>query len=559
MKNLVRLLIILFLLVSGVLSHGTDVTDLVDKPTRPTIGEIKEVADQLPRNIPYPHFLVERHSHTVDFEKWLAIMKQEAPEFIATLEKSFPGATWAFIGRDMQAIADLVESFYESIGQHGRVVRLDCSSPTFIRASPNDIVDYVTEHGFSLKTFKTDHPFILVDAVSGGYGSQGRQIIDAVYSKYRSQGGKPAELLRKFNFLGLIVSTFNNAKNKPNPVKQFDERIRDLEYYYLTHSKKFVKFGEKFWIWTYEAKNDFNESGYYHFVGGWHGQFGSFQRDKEGKVFTEPLNNSPDYTKELRFSVMRFQRDLIEMSSALEFLERVKGAAKEMGYEFPTSRPNPVDTSFVGQLPIEQAMNSKERTELLEFNELLLQNDKRMRMADYMAILNLQRSFDRMIRSFEEVRSIFEIQNPLNRSKILLAYKVSHPKVPTLTLKGKVEGPRKLFLENFKKWRSKQNLYAQDMLTAMVEELLPVLQKYNQLGILSDEKVKELFYDSFPNIILNFKLVSKLQSLDPKFLEMLFTNSGPYIRYNLGNNKYLGILKKLAIDKQTCELLLSGV
>src|SRR5437868_13584690 len=109
MKNLFLTLISLLISVSA-FAQSEQQQSIINKKLRPT-----------------PELLLSKKEYLKDFDSTpftTDLFSEEIPTLIVSLEKAFPGAKYAFLGRDMDLVADAVEAFYLSIGQTDRVARI---------------------------------------------------------------------------------------------------------------------------------------------------------------------------------------------------------------------------------------------------------------------------------------------------------------------------------------------------------------------------------------------------------------------------------------------------
>ncbi len=307
---------------------AADYGSLMRREFRPTMADVAESLPSIPdlnsslRN--------QRGSQTSTFVRLLI---QGGPTLIANLEKAFPGATWAFLGRDTQLIADLVESFYLSIGQKGRVVRVGMSKPTLASLTDASLLTrYLEGLGLSVETIDSAPPFIFVDTISQGYGRQARTLVSHFYEHYEEKtGSEPARLLRKVNIIGLVVSTFQGSRHD---LAGLPALLAEEEARYLAAGS--VDFFNEHKIPTFpEPVNLFNETGYEHYTGAWHGPFGSLVAEG-GAVRSTPGEAQP---ATMRTQILSSQAAIWAAVSAPDFLNQVKEKAKALGYEFPVQPP----------------------------------------------------------------------------------------------------------------------------------------------------------------------------------------------------------------------------
>ncbi len=337
------------LLVLCSLSGGADqapqsVAEILTSSERPTMTTISQISHEFAEELGIPSApLRVGNGHVLDFQKWTKILLENGPQLIANLEKTNPGATWAFIGRDTQAIADLFEGFYLSIGQKNRVQRIFVSKASFQKTSTNSLVGVLESNGFSLNRFQDSHPYILVDTVSSGGGRQGRSILAAAYKIYGERGGKMSDLVRKLNMIGLYVSTFQGT---PTPLENYNNLLteEELSFYISDPLLPNESLEEYFRIAGYSETNHLsNETGYEHFTGAWTGSYGQIKEDQFGKFRATPGADS-DVT--MRKNILWMQNTIWKTVSSPEFLEKVKEEAQKIKFDFPVKRPIPAKFQF---------------------------------------------------------------------------------------------------------------------------------------------------------------------------------------------------------------------
>ncbi len=320
----------------------------ISDTTRPTMKMISEVVERLnfAEGIPDNQLLGQK-AQGLTYEHWLQVMLEKGPELIAAMEKTFPGATWACVGRDMEAIGDLLEAFYLSIGQEGRVARLGVSKPTFQNLDPVMMLKFLENKGLNIPEVQRGHPFIFVDTVSQGYGRQSAEMLDIVYKEYAKSGKNAADLLRKVNIFGLIVSTF---QGKANPFQNVEEHLQKNEARLRANPQE-DNFKTHTIITFHDPGKTFNEAGYAHYTGAWHDVNGPLVRDGDGKIRSSPGHLSQ---LNLRKSILWLQRELLANVKKESFLSRVRQEAQKLGYEFPMRRPGDTSGEVIKAIEIPQ-------------------------------------------------------------------------------------------------------------------------------------------------------------------------------------------------------------
>lgn len=360
-----------FLCISA---HAKDRT-FFESNERPSVALILEVLKHAPP-VELSHqtdLVAEKEPHDgkllhYNYPLWFNILIKRAPHMIASFEKGFPGATWVFIGRDTDLLADLFEAFYVSLGQNSRVKRVPMSRTTLEDWNPYYVTKYLqqtTDLPTDLKLLQ--NPYIFVDTISGGGGTQGRALINLIYQRARSSAATFENVLRKIHFLGLMVET------SAIPVRDITEASTSVarlsaEKIYTAPDKSNIFSNIPIFTYTDEKQElkyqSVNEAGYAHWIGMWHGPYGKLSIDYDGSIFAPKLMVPEKLQKsllEMRKALFNFQAHIINAAQKLEFFEAVQLEAKLLGYDYPRERlifcNDPVKTL---DFEIAQAKNKEE-------------------------------------------------------------------------------------------------------------------------------------------------------------------------------------------------------
>jgi hypothetical protein len=318
----------------------TNLRDLIVQPQRPTVVQLLNYASS---DFAEEEFQsLKGQKYYFDWQHWQTQLQQHGPEFIAMLECAFPSATWAFVGRDTAMLADLAEAFYLSVGQKDRVVRLGISRGALDGLNDASIVTYLQSKGLSLSR-RPARPFILVDTVSRGgavggshlSGRQGRRLLDAGYNQFVAIGGRPKDLLERFNMIGLTVSTF---AGEYYPVENVSEHLQTEKFRYESERMN-SGFLVQHRIPTWNDPGDrFLEAGYDHFTGAWHGPF---QKIESGNEVPGPETNSIQ-----RHDILVMQAKIAKLMVGDNFLNRVIVAAAKRGKRLDFKHDKKYDLHF---------------------------------------------------------------------------------------------------------------------------------------------------------------------------------------------------------------------
>lgn len=307
-------------------------TTLLKSKTRPSIATIQEnyaalsIADEN---------LVRDDRFNLNHFKTALI--KDAPQFIVKLEKAHPEATFLFLGRDTQLIADVVDAFYLSIGQPNRVKQVGVSGPTLAGLNNKEVLSYLSQYGLSIENIKASKtPLILVDTISKGdvfdgaliSGRQGRHILQIIYKEWIDLGHDPKELLKKVNMIGMQVSTFREG-NSDNNYRY--SGIQKTDAIHAENAKRFgasdfnvEKIGHNLMLpLISDTKTLFNEAGYDHYTATWHDKFQE-PRKKGSKLIQNPGELMP---LNYRWSVLWMQKHIVESV----FTEDFKSQVLQMG------------------------------------------------------------------------------------------------------------------------------------------------------------------------------------------------------------------------------------
>lgn len=289
--------------------------ELLNHQTRPTIGQLYEAlgGGQLADKNPFTYIPVSQAG--VD---QMTTIKKQLPMIIVQLEKAFPGAIYAGIGRDSALLTDALDAFYRSIGQPGRVVHVDISQSSLEGATPQMIFDYINQlPGVDLSKIEYSHGLIFFDGTHFDEGTQGRQLMSALYSKL-SERLVPADLIRRLNF---VSTAYDGSAYYPrNLIRNTDvenflaeqeakadtkgpQQILSLDAWYTTHG------------WA------------------WHEMFKKFEYGTDGKIISPPGERL-----EQREEVLGSMYEVLKIVQDPQFTEQVKQLATQMNVELSSHR-----------------------------------------------------------------------------------------------------------------------------------------------------------------------------------------------------------------------------
>jgi hypothetical protein len=304
------------------------IDELVQQAERPTMAQFLSAMHPFPSSNP----ILPRMSVTVsgDLNPFGAVqpspearaaevrdyVAKSLPGVIAQMERAYPGAVWAPLGRDAVALGDALDAFYQSLGETGRVSRLNASRASFGYTSPSDIVQFLESAGLDLNPGSQARPFIVFDFTGMSSTSQSTQVMRAGYAEYRRRGGRALDLIPRFNLLSL-------QETYGRPVI----RTTDLPAVFKAQQESVITTGM---ISQPLAVGDFPANGILLYAPMWHDSFGAFHWDC-GK-FTGTLGTQ--FSADHHLQVLSDDYEIARAVSEPSFLQEVERQAQSMGYSF---------------------------------------------------------------------------------------------------------------------------------------------------------------------------------------------------------------------------------
>ncbi len=304
------------------------IQDLLKSEDRPTIAQFIEAMDKSYGS----NWRKEKNPFSTGWSTRVTDSANSVANVIVSLEKAYPGATYYPLGRDVVLLGDIVDAFYLSLNQPGRIHRLDASGTSF----PN-------YYGANEKTFEKDRyilngfmktngidvfenspvPQIMFDVTSWRTTSQSRQLIRAVYQTFSNAGGNPKDLFNRVNFIGIPMGFSNGATIRPE---------LDVENYKAIEQESITDEGPDHPLFL-----DGDVTARLTYTDAWHPMFEKFvPKDNDTVVTSIPA--STGFEKSSRPKLLGELFEAITTVQTLEFLERVRNRSLYYGYEFPTTR-----------------------------------------------------------------------------------------------------------------------------------------------------------------------------------------------------------------------------
>lgn len=237
---------------------------------------------------------------------------------IAALEKAYPGAQWAPLGRDAAIAADYLDAFYTVNGYSDRVTRLRASGGTLVKAGEKEIIRFLESAGANFDPAdKTARPFIILDRTSFGKESQSTLLLKNAFAEWKRRGGEAEAFPYRFGVVDLMPrhEMLTDVQNDP----------RSLLY---EQGRVLASGGEvsDLRIFSVAGLMDGPE---------WHETYGALARHKDG-FYGIPGRPVPD-----RRRVLAVHYEFLKSASSEGFLPAVKNAGAQMGHmvDFQGIRP----------------------------------------------------------------------------------------------------------------------------------------------------------------------------------------------------------------------------
>lgn len=296
--------LILFSCCSSILLGADSFAELLHEVFRPTMTEVSRLLKEGKTTESFPG----------DSELDDEIIREEIPRGIATLEYFFPGATFAALGRDAFLLGDVLDAFYLSIGQQGRVVRLNCSAGTFRNQRISQILpEFLRQAGAHFRGLRRAQPFVIFDSTDMGDNSQSTKLIKTAFDHFGENIG-PREIVHKFH----LVSTRHGKKaSETNPAAYFKESASDVHWFQRLRRPLQIEFLHPFMYPTT-----------------WHGKFGEFT-EVDGRWTGTP---GPRSALGKRYRILKTQELIWKTVSDPGFYRLVEREAHRLRYQFTRQR-----------------------------------------------------------------------------------------------------------------------------------------------------------------------------------------------------------------------------
>jgi hypothetical protein len=330
------------------------VEELLENRSRPTMAQVKEVYDARGSN---PMRLSEFYGSSWRLE---LIQKNDFAAFVAMLERAFPGGTYYELGRDAVFIGDVLDAFYISIGQPGRVRRLDASAPSFAAKNWQLTYGFLKTNGLDLDSGVPEWPHVIFDTTSfnkqfgvgtGVGGSQSVQLVEAGYRHFAGLHGNVTDLLRYFNFVSVGGAPSTAWPDMRLPKSNVDD-------YFARQASEIAKQPTSTFAFDSPFYCDLSGLTY---TDAWHGPFSVFSEVPNHGVTTfEGRSMALSYRQEILAEMF----SIYEVVSKPEFLTRVQEQARLYGFEFPLTRVHQLEApQKIKKLQIKATKRPKKPTD----------------------------------------------------------------------------------------------------------------------------------------------------------------------------------------------------
>jgi hypothetical protein len=271
LKNYILIITTLFSTIGY--AQNKSQQELINQNRRPKVSDILNNQDNLEMFDSY------------DSDGRAAAVRSKVAGLIVGLEKAFPGGTYGFLGRDMDLIADAVDSFYQGIGQKDRVQRIEFSTPSLTGSNPKLITDFLSQRGLDSTAKTNAGPLILIDYTSfanngrtnSSFPSQARYIFESVITEMKKNGISDEVILSKINVTTIDPHASGNVS--------LNDPFTDSRENFLKEQTESLSKNGKVDRITYIPVN--GDSMAYHSE--WHDKFGPINVSQNGLLETTPV------------------------------------------------------------------------------------------------------------------------------------------------------------------------------------------------------------------------------------------------------------------------------
>ncbi len=312
MINKILYIFLCFLFSINIYAQNKAQTELIENNTRPDIHLFFSNKSLLEE---YQVSDLNNYENTR-----LPVYKSQFSNLIISLEKTFPGGTYAFLGRDTAMVADAVEAFYLSIGQKGRVKRINISTPSLQGATPQLLAEFLSQEGLKIAPEQySSKTFVLIDSTTFSSKSQSTIIFNSVIEEMLRLGVPSEEILKIFN-----IASFN--RTSVNAFHPLEIKKEDVERE-IIEQHKFFRENSRIdrMAFLYVSQMNYDSE--------WHDKFGPLTRNGEGKLVTIPYNY---FSKEKKTVIFHNILQVLRTVLSADMRHEIFNKAQEHGVDLPS-------------------------------------------------------------------------------------------------------------------------------------------------------------------------------------------------------------------------------
>lgn len=559
MKTFSQLLLSICVLILSVSSIGKanpsfsddEFQRLLNQPSRPTMAQIVELLTQNQ----VPTLFLENQSYDTQFIK---LAEKIGPDVIAQFEKIFPGMNYAALGRDAVLLGDMLDAYYQSIGQMDRIYRINASGAS-LTGNPDDLVDFVKHQTkFDSKKSEEYPGLVIFDSTRwedhSKHTSQSKLFMDAVYKACLAHPDcHPDMLLEKFNFL-------NVGAQRPDMYKRniYSSNF-NLYNFHVDLVEDLIKGNSPTKIMSLSIPLKFIYSDPFHDT------FQKLTRYPDGQIYALP-GKLKDESE--RRSVIRTQIALYHSVTNHYFNEKVLLHAQQYNYVFPQRRV----TDLHERWEIRAKKNPPPSIKKIAF-------ERKIRMAATGLLMTLgvigggvgyheydlqhqeQARIEKIQHNEAEVQTLKQMESEINQA-------ATYQEVVKV-LTPRVHFPSQEYIHKIQAiWKSHINEILR--MQPSFDEIKAIKSNFSDIELLETVTIYQLdhldrnehFHQQFLQALVHSSGMAKIDA-DQALIAKLMTSSRLKSFFELGNKSpsiqdTLGLLKLLSDPQQKMEVLNAG-
>lgn len=336
---------------------------LTQSPDQPTM---KQIFDAFGGEWPtLPEFYYDGNSDPHSELSEAAL--DEMAMHIAIIERAFPNAVIATLGRDAQAFGVWFEAFWISLGQFDRRIHLAASGSSFNRRNYGLNSQFLIDSGIDL--FGSDRKYLIYDRTSYAEESQARSMLKALFWAWMEAKRDPVSLISR-----LSAVTFPWSLNTPewfangplaNVNAHFEQEKTRLRTEIASGIYHYPPSPSTPLLLSYSNSDtpmaDSAE---------WHNGYSLLEKQDDGKV-----RGLPGGSNNIGEAVLHEQLSRVRQVTTPEFLVRVQKAAASLGYVFPLKPQTKLKTVKVKKPAKPKPITWKELQNRLEARRAQFQSE----------------------------------------------------------------------------------------------------------------------------------------------------------------------------------------